>query len=66
MRYAISKAIAIKDVIAMRIDDQVCEGDEASVDDTTRYATRKATATGQLYQVCATQVQDRYLLEKAT
>ena len=50
----------------MRIDDQVCEGDEASVDDTTRYEIRKATAIGQVYQVCATQVQECYVLERAT
>ena len=50
----------------MRIDDQVCEGDEASVDDTTRYEIRKATAIGQVYQVCATQVHECYVLERAT
>ena len=48
------------------IGDQVCDRDEASVGYPTRFATRNATAIGQVYQVCATQVQGCYLLEGAT
>ena len=59
---AIIKAIAIKDVIAIGIKDQVRDRDQANIDNMTLYATIKATAIGQVYQVCATQVQDCYLL----
>ena len=50
----------------MGINNQVSDRDQASVCDTTRYATRKATAIGQVHKVCATQVQGCYLLEIAT
>ena len=56
----------MKDRIAIGINNQVSDRDQASVCDTTRYATRKATAIGQVHKVCATQVQGCYLLEIAT
>ena len=61
-----NKSFAIFKAIAMRINYPVCDSDQASVDDLTRYATRRRLRIGQGYQVCATQVQDCYLLERAT
>ena len=63
---AISKAIAIKEAIEIVIGDQVCDRDQASVGYATRSATKRATAIGYVYQVCATQVQGCYRLERAT
>ena len=53
-------------VIEIAIRDQVCDQDQASVGYATRSTTRKVTAIGYVYSVCATQVQDYYLLVRAT
>ena len=55
-----------QEVIEVVISDQVCDRDQASVGYTTRSATRKGTAIGQVHQVCAPQVQGCYLLERTT
>ena len=52
--------------IEIVIGDQVCNRDQSSVGYTIRSATRKATAIGKVYQVCATQVQGCYLLSRTT
>ena len=49
---AIRDAIAIKNAITEKINDQVCNHDQASVEDT--ICTKKATAIGPVYHVCAT------------
>ena len=46
--------------------DHVCDRDQASVGYTTRSTTRRTTVIGQVYQVCVTQEQGRYRLERAT
>ena len=52
--------IAIKEAIEIVVGDPVCDRDPFGVDYTTRSATRKAIAIGQVYQVCHTSTRVRY------
>ena len=55
-----------QEVIEIVIGDQVYDRNQANAGYTIRSETKKATAIGQVYQMCATQVQGCYRLERAT